>query len=141
MSDLNEWPLIGKLLCCCSQILCVWPSLTTVWYFWLLQQFFIDLRKNTSVASFKPIQPYLCFLVYVLATTVASICRSLKKLKNEGSTMFRGSVAQKLEKKTFSIKILIIIWKICLRQQKMNGNDIIVFHILKKNYSKLSIKR
>ena len=55
--------------------------------------------------------------------------------------MFRGSVAQKLEKKTFSIKILIIIWKICLRQQKMNGNDTIVFHILKKNYSKLSIKR
>ena len=47
--------------------------------------------------------------------------------------MFRGSVAQKLEKKTFSIKILIIIRKICLRQQKMNGNDTIVFsHFEKK---------
>ena len=41
--------------------------------------------------------------------------------------MLRGSVVQKLEEKCFSVKISIIIKNICLRQQKMNGNDTITF--------------
>ena len=41
--------------------------------------------------------------------------------------MFRGLAVQKLEEICFSVKICIIIKKICLHQQKMNGNDDIVF--------------
>ena len=67
------------------------------------------------------------FLIYLLATNVLSVCISLKKLKSEGSSMLRGSVVQKLEEKCFSVKISIIIKNICLRQQKMNGNDTITF--------------
>ena len=35
-----------------------------------------------------------------------SVCKSLKKLKNEGSTMFRRSTVQKLMEKSFSSKNL-----------------------------------
>ena len=100
------------------------------------QQFLIDFRKNIyHEALSNSIQPYLMFLVYLLATNGSSVCRSLKKLKNEGSTMFRGSVVRKLQEKCFSVKIWITIKKICLHQQKMNGNDTIIFLILWKNYS------
>ena len=61
--------------------------------------------KIRHAASFNLIQHYLMFLVYLLATNVLSVCGSLKKLKNEGSTIFRGSVVQKLEEKCFSVKI------------------------------------
>ena len=40
--------------------------------------------KIRNVASFNPIQPHSLFLVYLLATNVLSVCRSLKKLKNQG---------------------------------------------------------
>ena len=56
-----------------------------------------------------------------------SVCRSLKKLKNERSAMFRGSAIQTLEEILFSVRIWIIIKKIYLHQQKMNGNDAIIY--------------
>ena len=62
--------------------------------------------KICHVASFNVIQPHLMFLVYLLATNWLSVCRSLRKLKNEGSTMFRGSAIQKLEEKCFFSKSL-----------------------------------
>ena len=55
-----------------------------------------------------------------------------KSWKNEGSTMLSGPMVQKLEEKCFSVKIWIIIIKICLHQQKMNVNDAIFFDILKE---------
>ena len=42
-------------------------------------------------------------LVYLLVTNVVSVCRSHKKLKNEGSTKIRGSAVQELEG-IFSVK-------------------------------------
>ena len=77
--------------------------------------------KIHHVASFNPIQ------LYLMTINVISVCRSLKKLKTEGWNLFRGSVVQKLEKKCFSVKIWIIIKKICLYQQKINGNNVITF--------------
>ena len=41
--------------------------------------------------------------------------------------MYTGSAAQKLEGKHFSVKAWIIVKKICLCQQKRNGNDAIMF--------------
>ena len=61
-------------------------------------------RKIINVASFNPIQTHFMFLVYLLVTNVSSVCRSLKKLENEGSTMFGVSLIQKLEKKKISRK-------------------------------------
>ena len=43
-----------------------------------------------------------------------------------------GSAVQKLEEKSFPVKIWIIVKKIWLSQQKMNGNDAIIFYILKE---------
>ena len=60
--------------------------------------------KIRHVTPFNHIQPTLMFLVYLLATNGLSVCRSLKKLKNEGSTMFRESAVQKVEEKCFSVK-------------------------------------
>ena len=65
--------------------------------------------KIRHVASLNHIQPHLMFLVYLLATNVLSVCRYFKKLKNEGSTMFRGSAVQKLEEKCFSVRIWTIV--------------------------------
>ena len=97
----------------------------------LTSQFIIDPRKIWHVAIFNSIQPNLIFLVYLLVLNVLSVCRSLKKLKNEGSTMFNGSIVQKLEEKYFIVKIWIIIKKIWLRQRKMNGCDAITFWYFK----------
>ena len=56
-------------------------------------------------------KPHLMFLVYLFATNLLPVCKPLKRLKNEGSTMFRGSVVQKLEEKRFSVNIWVIIIK------------------------------
>ena len=92
--------------------------------FWWRQQFFIHFRKNIS---YDLIQPHLMFLVHLLATNVLSVCRSLKKLQNEGSIMFKISAVHKLDRKCFSVKIWIIINKICWCQQKVKGSDTIIF--------------
>ena len=109
-------------------------------FFCWCQQFFIIFKKNKSCGIIQPHWTHLMFLVYLLATNVLSVCRSLKKLKNEGSTMFRGLAVQKLEKKNFSVKIWIIIKKICLCQQKMNGNDAINFWYFGRTTQYLSNK-
>ena len=51
--------------------------------------------KIRHVALRNSIQPYLMFLVYLLAINGSSVCRSPKKLKNERFTMLRGSAVQK----------------------------------------------
>ena len=66
----------------------------------------ISEKKRHAVSITQP-QPHLMFLVYLLATNGLSVCRSLKTLKNEGSTMFRGSAVQKLEENCFSVKLNI----------------------------------
>lgn len=38
--------LTGKLLCCCFQIMCIWPLF--MWFFCRRQKFFIDYGENTS---------------------------------------------------------------------------------------------
>ena len=53
----------------------------------------------------------MMFLAYLLATTVLSISRTLRMLRNEGSTMFRGSMVQKLEEKCFSEKFEYLMRK------------------------------
>ena len=53
------------------------------------------------VALFYPIQAHLTLLTYLLATNVLSVYRSLKKLKNEGSTMFMRLAVQKLVENVF----------------------------------------
>ena len=95
------------------------------------QHFFIDFRKNTSCCIIQshstPFDIFGIVIGYQCIISHISVCKSLKKLKNEGSTMFRGSAIQKLEEKCFSVKIWIIIKKICSRQQKMNCNYPIFF--------------
>ena len=69
-----------------------------------VSSFSLILGKMSHLASFNPIQPHLMFLVYLLASNVLSVCRSLKKLKNDRSTKFMGSAVQKLEEECFSAK-------------------------------------
>ena len=59
------------------------------------------LGEICHIGSFSPIKPHMKFLVYLLATNMLSVCRPLKMLKHEGSTVFRRSVVQKLEEECF----------------------------------------
>ena len=95
-------------------------------------------KKVCHVVVSNPIQYHLMFLVYLLATNRWSVCRFLKKLINERSTMFRGSAVQKLEEKCLSVKIWKIFRKICLGQQKMNDNDAIIFLYFERTTQKFS---
>ena len=74
-------------------------------FFAEVSSFLFISRKIRHLALLNHVQPHLMFLVYLLVTNGLSVCRSLKKIKNEGSTMFRGSTVQKLEEKCFSVKI------------------------------------
>ena len=94
--------LTGKLLCCCFQI---------SWFF-------------ADFSSFSSISGKICLAA---SFNGLSVCRSLKKLKNEGSTMFRGSAVQKLEEKYFSSKNLTNHLENMLRSAEMNDNDAIIF--------------
>lgn len=67
--------------------------------------------KMRHMASFNPFESHSALLVYLLGSNVLSICRSLKKLRNEGSTMFRLSAVQILKKNCFVRKIWIIMQK------------------------------
>ena len=89
--------------------------------------YFADFSRFSSISSFNLIQPHLMFLLYLLATNGLPVSRYLIKLKNGRSTMFRESAVQRLAEKYFSVKVWIIIKKICLRRQKINGNGAIFF--------------
>ena len=95
--------------------------------FLLTSAFFIYFMKNTSCDVVQPHVTPFDVLVYFLATNGLSVCRFLTKLKDEKSTKFRGSVVQKLNEKCFLVKIQIVIKKICLREQRMNRNEAIIF--------------
>ena len=68
-------------------------------------------EKICHMALSNPIQPYLMFLAYLLATNGWSVCNLSNKRKNEGPIMFRGSGVQKLDEKCFSIQNWIYIKK------------------------------
>ena len=82
------------------------------------------LVKIRHMVSSNPIQAHLMLLVYLFATKMLSVCRSFSKLKNESIS---GS--------KFEENFWIIITKICLLHQKINGNGAIIFWYFWKNNS------
>ena len=64
-----------------------------------------DFRKNGSCDITQPFSTPFDVFGILIGHLCVTVCRSLKKLKNEWSTMFRGSAVQNIEEKCFSAKI------------------------------------
>ena len=125
----------------CLPISNFWMALISeqlVWFGWITSQWKAIMLSDISNFSwhypilFNLLVYLFLILVYLLATNGWSVYRPLKKLTEKLSAMLRGSAPQKLEEKRFSVKIWLIIRKICLRQRKMNGNDTITFSYFEK---------
>ena len=110
---------IRKLLSCYFQIFCVCTPFK--WFFCWFQQFFIEFRKN---ASCDIIYFHLTSESQILKKEMFRVCWNSLWIILVYIGLFLSNLWQSNENTN---SFLIVIKKKCLRQQIINGNEVMIF--------------